>query len=362
MTEEDISLLIDSLVRATNFTYLRYFLKNLDLPTSTSIEGLKKNITEYFKENSESSGEKLELIRDFLEEHLLFGRKIVTSYSLPASIDDFIGSITNISENIFSETYPIPLSDERIKDAPKESTLVDIKQMDNGTAMVFCSQREFQEKHNVPINDIADSCRESYKGYELFAIRPVIKQAYDVLFFNKNLNILEARIDCGTEKEKLSRSKDSLLINVLESFNDIVDFDFSKEEKENLFPCVKRIYDNKREGRICELGFEIRTEGSHRLNLRKGKRDLRYEVYHQGGVEAAGEISPFRIAVRWDRHIPGKAYNDDQVEILLPGTKRMLRGEEPLYEVRFVTPFDRASFEYAIDTLWRHAHDPPRAP
>jgi hypothetical protein len=98
------------------------------------------------------------------------------------------------------------------------------------------------------------------------------------------------------------------------------------KDNANLFPLIDHMYESD-EGKVGELSF-LTDEGSIKNEkMRKGKVDLRRELYHKAGKEAVDHISTYRISILWNLTILDDI--ETYPELLLPGQSHCLNSKPP---------------------------------
>lgn len=254
-----------------------------------------------------------------LQEHVLGGEKYVvliqTEPDTIASLLDAFGSM-EIPDSEAQKTFPLSLSDEKLNGVDLEAKPIKIIESEAGTSVVFSSVRMFASKEEITPEDLPEESEFIFKDFdEIIGYRNKRVQAYDVIWLPKIGNTIEIRIDYPTGMNKdiaaavhqhLEKKLDEIMVGV------------SLGTPVNLFPAIKKLYNNGLEGNVVELAFSTTTGSVKQERMRRQRTCLRKEDYHVGGKKALShEIEPFRLGVVWTLD------KDRRPELLLAGSSRI---------------------------------------
>lgn len=288
---------------------------------------------------------------EFHNKYLTGGERSIQIYAFSGKeVSSFLRQVRklDVSTSTFSSVYPLPISLSALPSSPTIPTLVEIRDLaSNVLALVFCSQRAYQDRNVYKPEDLTDSVRKMFSEYdELIGVKNVIFQAFDVVVFHGALERIELRLD---RPNKLSLQEqaaafDKLVtatLGHLPTAHSILE----RSTVANLFPAISGIYETKKEGIIVDLGFLTHTGSLKREKMRKRKEDLRGETFHKAGKLAIHKITPFDLTVRWpDEKLKGK------IELTLPGSVRDLSRLPPYLDYAIVS---NCMTELEIDSIIR---------
>lgn len=320
--------------RIEKWTDAKLILKDLEIPCSTGwLTTIQKVDKEYGRNSFNPSVISKKKMREILHEISLISHKSTFAYRLNCQVETE-KVIENLfsdqaQDNIFSEKYPYSVSEEELKNIDHEPYFCGETQKSGVTYFQFSTKRTFTEKTQININNFSQDDKKILEKYEkIIGTREKIEQFFDTIVVNPKNNIIEIRIDKGdsVSQADLNKAHNTLESLVIDELRKLMESDFSLEPI-NFFPMIRNLYDNKEEGRVCEIGFECPNNSVHFQHHRKKREDIRSETFHDGGLKAIGEIDPFRLAVIWD--IPITDESTKEIEALLPGTRRMLSEINP---------------------------------
>ena len=221
------------------------------------------------------------------------------------------------------------------------------------TVGIFSSIRRFEERVPIQTSDMPEVAQGLFAGFdEIIAIRPVMYQAFGVIWLPDGTDLAEIRIDIMRDEtvsavgqfhqqmysELHTRSGSSSIISPV-----------------NLFDAIKSLYNDKTEGNLMELSFAT-TTGSVKQERMRSHESLRQETYHVGGIEALStEIEPFHIGVRWRRQQPGSK-DVTAPELYLHGNLSQIGSPNPqLHTATIKKVFTYSDFDFVRNKIMEHA-------
>ncbi len=333
-----VTQLLESCRKRVPFTVMKAILKLCDLSGGNGWEDTIKKLAPEGKFDDQLVNNFYKL-KDHYKEHLLIGEKALKLFQVNrGKIDEIITSLNGyeIKKNIFHETYPLLLPEEKLKTVKSLTEPVEIIDSDNYLSVVFCSKRLFSEKTEIDPKILHDEAKKHLSSYdEIFGIRKYERQSFDVIVLWKTRNIIEVRIDIvqGIPYQE----REQAFITIIDRFNQLVTSRSGVKilnTNINLFPLIHRLYDSQ-EGKVGELAFTT-DEGSIKLEkMRRGKVDLRDEMYHKAGRQAVPHITPHKLAILWE--FPIMVDLKTNPELLLPGQSHTLSSLNPILNEVIVT-------------------------
>jgi hypothetical protein len=322
-----VSQLLESSRKRVPWLTMRAILKMCELPSGRGWEDTIKKLNQESSKN-DNFADNFNVLRDYYCNHLLTGEKALKLFEISREqIDEAIIKIEDyeIPENIFHETYPFPLSDERLAEVDSLPELVKVNNSDDQISVVFCTKRFFTERTEINPEDLGDQAKIDLGIYdELVGIRRYNYQFFDTVILYKDKNLVEVRIDIspgGMPNQERSRA----FSEIISKFNFLVKEETGINEmlknNVNLFPLIDRLYESS-EGKVGELAFTT-DEGSIKSEkMRRGKVDLRGELYHKAGRQAVDHITAYRLAILWRFQLSQEV--ETHPELLLPGQSHIL--------------------------------------
>lgn len=304
---------------------MRAILKICDLPVGRGWDDTVKKLVDSTKADEFLDG--FNQLKEWYCNHLLVGEKAVKLFSVQRNrIDNLIKQflLHEIESNIFHETYPFLLTEEKLMQADSLPKLVEVRNLENGLAVVFCTKRFFTERTEIDPDGLNEEAKKALDGYdELVGIKQHVRQFFDTVVLWKNKNFIEVRVDITSGMPSQERSR--AFIQIIKQFNNLsnrkLGIETALRENVNFFPLIDRLYESE-EGKVGELAFTT-DEGSIKFEkMRRGEVDLRDETYHRAGRKAVDHITPYKLAILWKFNLLEEI--ETQPELLLPGQARVL--------------------------------------
>jgi hypothetical protein len=334
-----VTQLLESCRKRVPFTVMKAILKLCDLSGGHGWEDTIKKLAPESKFDVQLTSNFNKLDSHY-KEHLLVGEKALQLFRVDREkIDKMITFLKNneIKKNVFHETYPYLLPEEKLKTTKPLPELVEIIDSDNYLSLVFCSKRLFSEKTEIDPESLNDEAKKHLSGYdELFGIRRYERQSFDIVVLWKAREIVEVRIDIVQGIP--SQEREQAFVATINGFHKLAtnnsDVKVLNTNNINLFPLISHLYDSQ-EGKVGELAFTT-DEGSIKLEkMRRGKVDLRDEIYHKAGRQAVPHITPYKLAILWE--FPLAADIKTNPELLLPALSHTLNSSNPILKEAIVT-------------------------
>lgn len=236
------------------------------------------------------------LVTAYLD-HICFGEKSVRFYDLGhANVDNLRRQYQAFQNAPF---LPLPLSGPNLqKSSFCDPALVYVHQSSTGITAIYSSVRKKDERQRLAVNSLPQVARQAIGDFEeIIGIHSRKVQAYDVVWVPHQGNVIEVRADFlgGETQDSVSNAHQKI-------YADVHTKSGSKSliAPVDLFPAIKPMYDNLKEGIVIELAFATSTGSTKHEKMRDKDDCLRQEVYHVNGKAAlATEIEPYRIGIRW---------------------------------------------------------------
>jgi hypothetical protein len=264
-----------------------------------------------------------------LSEHAACGEKLSGFYAVDsevlARVRAKVASI-EIEENAFALAYPAVLTDDELSVQPNGFVLTAIEDKEDGVAAIFSSARVITVREEIEPDEMPDGWAGLFDEFEeVFGLKTVRFQAFDVVWIPHNGTLVDVRVDYpeGTHHDVALAAH----ARTVDAFHKIVG-ETVFDGPMNLFPLIDRIYNDSAEGTVVELGFGTTTASLKNEKMRRKQLDLREEQYHKGGKAALkSPIEPFRLSVTWRRKAGGGLYSNPELSI--NSSARAAGGENP---------------------------------
>ena len=315
---------------------MKNILRIHEIPAGQGWNGTIQKLLLYINKG-EKEAKHLNALEGSYYEYVITGDKAVRFYNVcEKNIKTLIKSLSNYkpAESIYHNTFPYPLPETQLDQAGTEVTLVSIEQLNEGLALIYCTNRFVTERQEISLNDFSEETQSDLGGYdEIIAIKSHMKQFIDVIVISEKHNMIEVRADLSGGIS--SEDQTNALRGVAHCFNKLA-FEFTGVEglivtPLNLFPLVDKLYEAEEEGKVCELGFITDEASIKQQKMRRKEVDMRSETYHQAGKAAVPHLTPFRLGISWE--VKGAKDIDLRPELLLPGHFRILNNNPPaLYD------------------------------
>jgi hypothetical protein len=308
---------------------MRAYCRERNLPTSRSWTDLEDKFIELIKNNTREGERIKNELESIYRNTLTIGPRAIQIFRLADDIvaEDFYTSLETaaIDHSPFLASYPKPIKYDELDSELDENDpkLTHIETTDHSVTLTFCSRRLVEEKDRRTSSQIGDEAilKFGWQDYDEFIlIKKKLVQTYEIIHFNKTNRTLEIRVEDfpGVKSDTVFNALQTKINKIYEKNNPSADPIVLKLAI-NFFPAIHALYASE-EGLVTELGFTTLT-GSAKHEKMRGNKDLRNELFHVGGkIAVHGEITPFRISIRWPHTDPDR----EPEEVLLPGSVRLL--------------------------------------
>lgn len=287
-----------------------------------------------------------------LADHVLCGEKLTSFHRLTkkqmAELSDAASRLRPKSTP-FRESYPAAIDQKMIDETfPEDPTLVAVEKREDGIGVVYASTRAIQVREPIDISAIPDDAGDLLDGYdEVVGIKLKKYQAMDVVWIPHSGSYIDIRVDFpkGMHRDTGVATQEA----IKRLFARAVDIELPASPA-NLYPIIRKIYDDQDEGDVVELAFGTTTASLKHEKMRRGGLCLRDEIYHRGGKRALGSpINPHRISVRWEVGLGGvKSFP----ELSLNGGTRMAGSAAPtLYDAHIEGCMGVADYEFVRERI-----------
>lgn len=339
--------LLDSFANRVPWDTAKRILKYKDLPRGRGWSNTRAKLEEVLKGDEHTQV----VVRDALVEHMLSGEKCVSFYLLTSE------TAAELRRGLLEATveknpFPYLLSKSEIEKAPlSKPRLVAIAKVGGDIAGVFSSVRMVEIQETIEIDELSKAEAGKLADYsEVVGVRREKKQAFDILWLPLSGNRMELRIDApkGLPHEMAHVARQQLTNVVASSFGQTL------PAPVNMFPLVKKIYDDPSEGEVVELTFHTTTASLKHERMRRRKSCLRQELYHMAGKQALnGKISAYRLSVQWPRDRGNKIVSIPELSI--NGTIHMLHETHPfLGDVTLRGCMDTDDYNFVQQRMLHH--------
>lgn len=272
--------------------------------------------------------EDVEHLGRYLKGHILGGEKLTRFYKLPkAQIAELRNAVLDLTppNTAMKRAYPLNLSADEIEESfPRPHRLVAVERTEDGVGVVFGSTRAIQTRETIDPEDFPDSASSILEQFdEIVGVKLKKFQAMDVVWIPHDGRYVDVRVDSprgmhldvgGGAHAATNRALTQLIGND------------HLAQPVNLFPLIRKIYDEPDEGNVVELAFGTTTASLKHEKMRRGRNCLRSERYHIGGKQALrSQIEPFKLSVKWE--IEDGILSSP--ELSLSGTSRMTGSTNP---------------------------------
>lgn len=311
--------LLNSLEKRVPWGTAGKMLRDLGLSRGRGWSNTRPKLEEQLEDNQHGERD----LRAALIEHIIAGEKIISFYEAD---NDILAELKDYFRDpeIEKNTFPYLMTKRELDATPLgEPKLVAVKDVEGSTAAIFSSVRFVEVTEKIDLDDGEDANRlERYS--EVVGIRRERSQAFDILWLPRSGRRIEVRVDApkGIPHEAAIAARQQL-VGMVES-----DVEVELPKPTNLFPLIKRIYDDPTEGEVVDLAFHTSTASLKHERMRRRRSCLRQEIYHRAGKRAlTDDISAFRMSVQWP--ISHGTSNVVRPELSLNGTVHMVHEPRP---------------------------------
>lgn len=342
-----LSDLLDSFANRVPWDTAKKILKDKDLPRGRGWSATRAKLEEALKGDEHTEA----VLRDALVEHMLSGEKCVSFYQLKSEAAALLRNRL-LETRVEKTPFPYLLSKSEIDRAPlSKPRLVAIETIGSDIAAVFSSVRMVEIQETIEIEKLSKAEAGKLADYsEVVGVRREKKQTFDVMWLPLSGDRMELRIDApkGLPHEMAHVARQQLTSAVENSFS------LTLPTPVNMFPLVKKLYDDPSEGQVVELTFHTTTASLKHERMRRRKSCLRKEIYHMAGKQALnGKISAYRLSVQWPRDRGKK--NVSIPELSINGTIHMLHETHPfLGDVTLRGCMDTDDYNFVQQRILHH--------
>ncbi len=330
-----LEILLKALNERVPFPVMRAILRLSGLPLSQGGEKTISNLLKIDEDKKDDYTENFSKLIELYTHHLLVCEKAIRLFTIESTtINNLVTLLRNhpIKQSEYKSAYPLPISEDKLKDANSNLHLVEISETESYMTLIFCSKRLIRKE--VPINtfDLGSEAKEKLSGYqEIYGIKEYFRQLFDVVVIWKNKRFIEVRVDLSNGISL--KEKDNSFLLVIKEFNKLVEqllgIKVVLNAPINLFSLINKLYAAD-EGRVVDLAFTT-DEGSIKSErMRRGMVDLRLEIYHKAGREAVDHISPYLLGIEWEFNITDEIKTEP--ELFLHGNLRNISSVQPILE------------------------------
>lgn len=321
-----IDVFLEQLEKRLNIHVVQQILRESELLSARSWSELRAIVKGAVKANPSL----LARLEAALVMQQLCDLKAIAFYELPAHAAPLIElnlKTAKISASPLSRAFPIDVSSAVLEQDDGELKIVHRFADDFGCGIVLSRRRRFSVSNEYAQGTLSPEVQRQFPNAEkIIAVTYFNKQTYDVIYLNKNNNILEVRADCTRESGQLqtagqlNKSVDELRLYASGFVSKAVK-GFNLGHPINLLPLAKRVYEDK-SGAIKKIGFATEEESVKRETMRAGV-DLRTELFHKTGAKAIDhKMSIFEVAIQWHGSDVIGGVSGSKPEIHIPGSYR----------------------------------------
>ncbi len=345
--------ILEAFSQRISWSTMKVILKICDLPVGRGWEQTIQKLTD-----KDDIKDKIEQLKHCYENHLLVSEKALKIYQLERKkIDKLIAAFKKHkpAATLFDQTYPFPLSNEKLKEIDFSPKIVEIRDTEDNLAVIFCTKRLFTERSQINTEQLNEDTRKDLIEYDkIIGIKEHYRQFFDIVVLSKKRNTIEVRVDItgGLSVEDKSKA----FFQTINQFNTLSEkkagIKTPLQESINFFSLIDSLYESD-EGKVVELAF-ITDEGSTKSEkMRKGSVDLRNETYHHAGKQAVGHITSYRLAISWNIQIHQGI--NSQPELLLPGRAQILSSQiQYLDEVCILNCSSLDDYKFVVENIFTY--------
>jgi hypothetical protein len=316
-----------------SFPLMQEFCSKLGMPTAQGWDKLQSKLEEEVASKPARAQEINKALSTIFLDTLPLGVRGVRLYALEPQEAKALAvkfAALKPETSTFSKEYPLPISSAKLREAKDELYLCEVSDAspDRGATLTFCGRRIVEERDQRSRDQIGNDAINNFgwQQYDEFVfVKRSFKQIFEIVRLDVESGLLEMRVE-----EHIGVDLSVALRQLQDKVNDLISPDkknagFQLIMPLNLFPAIKSIYSDAKEGVVVELGFTTETGSAKHEKMRNSRSDLRKELFHVGGKAAVkGILTPFRLAVKW----LGTSQRI-QEEVILPGSMRALGSNDP---------------------------------
>ncbi|UVL22769.1 hypothetical protein [Pseudomonas donghuensis] len=321
-----IDVFLEQLESRLNIHVVQQILREAELPTARSWSELRAIVKGAVKAKPS--------LMDRLEAALVMQQlcdlKAIAFYEIPSHAVPLIElnfKTAKLSASTLTSSFPIDVSSSVLEQDDGVLKIVHKFSDDFGRGIVLSRRRRFSINNEYAHGALTPELQKQFPNAEkIIEVTSFNKQTYDVIYLNKNSNILEVRADCTRESGQLqtagqlNRSVDELRLYASGFVSKVVK-GYNLGHPINLLPLAKKVYED-RSGAIKKIGFATEEESVKRETMRAGV-DLRTELFHKTGAKAIDhKMSIFEVAIQWHGSEVVGGVSGSKPEIHIPGSYR----------------------------------------
>lgn len=301
---------------AFSFRIVNAQLKKEKMPTARGYDelvGKYKNLTAKNKDLLEY----LAVLKRIHNDSILYSRRAVSFYEITLDQAKNISHRINLildKDNLFIDQFPLPVSKSVLSRAGYNGKFVEsAKVSSNRMRIVACSKRSYREREPIQIDTLEESARLALDGYdEIVGVKHGIAQAYDYVEIDVENGMISLHLDicCPLTPDDFEKARIYFAGRLNDAFGELYELNILSPK--NLLPFVQTFYDQK-DGKVARLGHATGTDSVKDERMRGRGKDLRFEPFHQKGLEEIKTTDAYSIKKTWP--IKGAA-NTPCIELL----------------------------------------------
>ena len=299
-------------------------------------------------------------LEDALLEHNLCGDKFTKLYPFPRDQRERLYAFfkqCELAKSPATYAFPHVVPDEQLDQLGNDYEIISVEQNDDGIGIVISNVFTYTKRENIDFAAFDEPQKMRGEYEEIVGLKNVRSQLLHVIWLPHERDYLEVRVDYPSGmREVEAHGFHSVLKNKVNKWEIV-----KLGTPINLFPAVRALYDDGKEGAVTEITFATPTSAiKNEKMLRRNKKQLdqRHEVYHLAGKEGLGDgadIMVYRVTVEWP--LPDESINfNPSVTLAASGPSGRGPGGTPTISgARIANCVRAADYEFVIDKIGQKA-------
>jgi hypothetical protein len=289
---------IEALKPRYPFRQIQATLKEKKIPCGSSWADLEGQ----FKDQKTNATDLVTILEECLKIALVAGNRYVEMYEVGK--DYAVSVVDAINKSVIPDSptalsYPLPPTIGQLVGNTYAYEPVRIIPIgDKEIGLVFSAIRTALDRTELTQSNMGEEQRRVFSGYDkVIGIKTIPYRVYDIIIVRPSQERIDVWMDLPRSNLRADYQQDiDTLFAEASNFLPVLQDQRFFTKRVNVFPAIKGIFDNAREGKILNLGHKSK-DGVTRREKMPSKDDLRIEAFHSGGMTGIQKkITPFDIS------------------------------------------------------------------
>jgi hypothetical protein len=317
--------LIEALKPRYPFKQIQAALKAKDMACGTSWADLQGLL----KDPKTNANDLATILEDCLKISLIAGNRYVEMYEVDKEYAVSVAKVFNeakIPESPAASSYPLPPKERALSNTTAYHPVRVVQLMGENIGLIFSTVRTAIDKTEYTQLTMGEDQKRVFSEYDkVIGIKTIPYQVYDIIIARPKEGRIDVWMDLPRSNLRADYQQDiDTLFAEASNFLPVLQNQQFFTKRVNVFPAIKEVFENSKEGKVLFLGHKSK-DGVTRREKMPSKEDLRVEAFHSGGMTGIQKkITPFDICFEASFSFP-----KGTAEIDISSTAMALSSEKP---------------------------------